>query len=105
MAQAVVEARRRLPHLYRVEIEVESQDQVQEALDAGADALLLDNMSLEQLRAAVLLAEGRNVVLEASGNMSLERVPDVAATGVHLISVGALTHSAPALDISLDWTS
>jgi nicotinate-nucleotide pyrophosphorylase (carboxylating) len=70
---------------------------------AGADAILLDNMSLDQLRKAVRLAGGR-VFLEASGGVTLANVRDVAATGVDAISIGALTHSAPALDLSLEVT-
>jgi nicotinate-nucleotide pyrophosphorylase (carboxylating) len=106
LAQTVAQARARLPHLCKIEIEVESVAAARAALDAGADVLLLDNMSEADMAAAVALAarlSGGRAVTEASGNMSLERVAAVAATGVDLISVGALTHSAPALDISLDF--
>ena len=73
-----------------------------DTLEAGADRLLLDNMSPEHLRAAVALRDGkRNATLEASGGVTLDNVEQVAATGVEFISVGALTHSAPALDLSL----
>ncbi|MCE0507364.1 carboxylating nicotinate-nucleotide diphosphorylase [Roseivivax sp. GX 12232] len=89
-------------HMVRVEIEVDSLDQLGEVLeDGGADAVLLDNMSTETLRAAVAMTDGR-LRLEASGSMRLDRIAEVAATGVDYISVGALTHSAPTLDLGLD---
>ncbi|MHA7874271.1 carboxylating nicotinate-nucleotide diphosphorylase [Roseivivax sp.] len=89
-------------HMVRVEIEVDSLDQLGEVLeDGGADAVLLDNMSTETLRAAVAMTHGR-LRLEASGSMRLDRIAEVAATGVDYISVGALTHSAPTLDLGLD---
>jgi nicotinate-nucleotide pyrophosphorylase (carboxylating) len=88
-------------HTIKIEVEVENLDHVREALEAGAEILLLDNMGLEEMAEAVKLARGI-AVTEASGGVSLERVTEVAATGVDLISVGALTHSAKALDISLD---
>jgi nicotinate-nucleotide pyrophosphorylase (carboxylating) len=101
IADAVERARAatRLP----VEVECDTLDQVSEALGAGADALLLDNMSLDELRAAVALAKGR-ARLEASGGVTLENVRAIAATGVDEISVGALTHSARSLDVSLELT-
>jgi nicotinate-nucleotide pyrophosphorylase (carboxylating) len=83
-----------------IEVEVRTLDELREALSLRPDRILLDNMSDEQMRQAVALAAG-TVALEASGNMSLERVAAVAATGVDFISVGALTHSAPALDVSM----
>lgn len=86
--------------LLPVEVEVKSLDELREALACGVDRILLDNMDSAQMRAAVELAAGR-IPLEASGNMSLERVRDVAETGVDFISVGALTHSSPALDLSM----
>jgi nicotinate-nucleotide pyrophosphorylase (carboxylating) len=84
----------------RIEVECTSLPEVQEALDARADMILLDNMITPQMREAVRLVNGR-ALLEASGNMSLERVREVAETGVDFISVGALTHSAPAADLSM----
>lgn len=84
-----------------VEVECESLPQVAEALAAGADAILLDNMTLEELRAAVALAAGR-ARLEASGGVTLDNVRAIAETGVDEISVGALTHSARSLDVSLE---
>ena len=100
---AVLAARRGAPHSLRVEVETETLDQVREALEAGADAILLDNMPPEMLREAVGLIAGR-AVSEASGGVTLENVRAVAESGVDLISVGALTHSAPALDLGLDFT-
>ena len=84
-----------------VEVECDTLEQVSEALAAGADAILLDNMTPERLRAAVALASAR-ARLEASGGVTLENVREVAETGVHEISVGALTHSARSLDVSLE---
>jgi nicotinate-nucleotide pyrophosphorylase (carboxylating) len=88
------------PHTLKVEVEVPDLAGLEEAIVAGADIVLLDNMDDSTLAQAVQLAAGR-VVLEASGGMSLERVGQVAATGVNFISVGALTHSAPAVDIHM----
>jgi nicotinate-nucleotide pyrophosphorylase (carboxylating) len=93
-------ARAGAPHGLRVEIECATLSQVDEALGAGADALLLDNMSTADLTEAVRRAAGR-ALIEASGGITLETVRAVADTGVDLISVGALTHSAPAVDISM----
>ena len=91
-------------HLVKVEIEVDTLDQLQEVLDEGADFCLLDNMSTDMMCEAVKMSAGR-VKLEASGGITLKRVRDVAATGVDAISVGGLTHSAPAVDLSLEWTA
>jgi len=98
---AVAAARAGAPHTLKIEVEVTSLQQLTEALAAGADVALLDNMSLEQVEEAVALAVGR-VVLEASGGINLDNVAAVAGTGVDLISIGALTHSAKAVDISLE---
>ena len=93
----------RASHMMRVEIEVDRLDQLAEVLDeGGADVVLLDNMTTPVLREAVAMAGGR-VVLEASGNMRLDRIAEVAATGVNYISSGALTHSARTLDLGLDF--
>jgi nicotinate-nucleotide pyrophosphorylase (carboxylating) len=90
-------------HMVRTEIEVDRLDQLAEVLDeGGADAVLLDNMDTPTLREAVAMNAGR-LVLEASGNMRLERIAEVAATGVDYISAGALTHSARTLDLGLDF--
>ncbi len=98
---AVGRAREAAPHTIRVEVEVESLGQLEEALQAGADLILLDNMPDNLLREAVRLAGGR-ALLEASGNINAANIRVVAETGVDLISVGAITHSAPVLDISMD---
>ena len=89
-------------HLVRLEVEVDTLEQLAEALEAGADAVLLDNMSLPDLERAVALARGR-ATTEASGGITPETIRDVAATGVDVISVGWITHSAPALDVGLDF--
>lgn len=87
-------------HLLKVEVEVEDIDGVNAALDAGVDIIMLDNMGLGEVKEAVLIASGR-ALLEVSGNVTLENVREIAETGVDMISVGALTHSAPAADISM----
>ena len=97
---AVRQARSRASSFLRIEVECTSLAETQEALDAQADIILLDNMTTSQTHEAVRLVNGR-ALLEASGNMSLERVREVAETGVDFISVGALTHSAPAADLSM----
>lgn len=98
---AIQKARDRAHHLMRIEVEVRSLDEFDEARAAGADVILLDNVDLETMREAARRAAGHKVLLEASGNAALDRVRAIAETGVHFISVGALTHSAPALDMSL----
>lgn len=100
---AVKRAKEKLSHTLKIEVEVESLGQLKEALEAGADIIMLDNMSLEMMRDAVELASGK-AILEASGNVALEgsrSVKAIAETGVDIISVGALTHSVLAMDISL----
>jgi nicotinate-nucleotide pyrophosphorylase (carboxylating) len=99
---AVKAARAAASHLLKIEVEVETLDQAREALDSGADLLLLDNMDLDTLRQAVGFCRGR-ALTEASGGVNEQTVRAIAETGVDLISVGALTHSVTALDISLDW--
>ena len=99
---AVKRARAVGPAGIKVEVECDRLDQVRAALDAGADVIMLDNMGLMEMREAVKLAEGR-AVLEASGGVTLETVRRIAETGVNWISVGALTHSARALDLALDF--
>jgi len=100
VGEAVRRARAAAHPLLKVEAEVSTPEQIEDALKAGADMLLLDNLGDEELRRAVLLVRGR-VPLEASGGMTLDRLPRVASTGVDYVSVGALTHSAPAVDLSL----
>lgn len=98
---AVERARAFAPHTARIEIEVESLGDLDRALSAGADIVMLDNFPLDELREAVRRAKGKAIV-EISGGVTLERIPELAATGVDVISVGALTHSAPSADIALD---
>jgi len=97
---AVSRAKQRVPHTQKIEVEVRNQEEVAEALAAGADILLLDNMTLDELTAAVELV-GDQAITEASGGVNLETVRDIAETCVRLISVGALTHSYRAVDISM----
>ena len=99
---AIERVKRAVGHLVKVEVEVDSLAQLEEALATGADAVLLDNMTLEQMAEAVKRVNGR-MLTEASGGITLETVGPIAATGVDLISSGWLTHSAPALDLGLDY--
>jgi nicotinate-nucleotide pyrophosphorylase (carboxylating) len=99
--QAFEAVRREFPDL-EVEVECDTVAQVKEVVEAGADLVLLDNMSLEELREAVALCRPRGVRTEASGGLSLDRARAVAETGVDYLSVGALTHSAPVLDLGMD---
>jgi nicotinate-nucleotide pyrophosphorylase (carboxylating) len=94
-------ARKLAPHTMRIEIECETLAQVEEALAAGADSILLDNMTLDDVGRARAMAPAGRVLLEVSGGVTLEGVRAIAETGVDLISVGALTHSAPAVDLSM----
>lgn len=97
---AIQRAKAYVPHTMKIEIETETIPQVEEALAAGADIIMLDNMDLQTMGKAVSLIAGRALV-EASGGVTLETVRDIAETGVDIISVGALTHSARAMDISM----
>jgi nicotinate-nucleotide pyrophosphorylase (carboxylating) len=99
--RAVTAARANAPHTLRVEVEVETLEQLGEALDAGADAILLDNADVETVRKAVDLV-GERVPLEISGGMTVDRVRKIAPLGRLLISVGRITHSAPALDLAVE---
>jgi nicotinate-nucleotide pyrophosphorylase (carboxylating) len=98
---AIESARRFAPHTSRIEVEVESLDALDEALRAGADIVMLDNFAPEALAEAVKRTRGK-ALCEVSGGVTLERIPELARAGVDVVSVGALTHSAPAADISLD---
>jgi len=102
IAPAVARLRAGLGHMVKIEVEVDRLEQLEEALANGVDTILLDNMSLDDMRRAVALAKGK-AVLEASGNVTLETVRAIAETGVDTISSGAITHSAPNLDIGLDF--
>lgn len=99
--EAIRRARATLPHTTTIEVEVDRLDQIEEVVAGGADTVMLDNFTLEQLRAGVALIAGRTRV-EASGGVDLGTVAAIAATGVDVISVGALTHSVRALDLGLD---
>ncbi|HCA45845.1 MAG TPA: carboxylating nicotinate-nucleotide diphosphorylase [Armatimonadetes bacterium] len=101
IAQAVARARAGAPHTLKIEVETAHLGEVRQALEAGADIIMLDNMDDETMAEAVRIV-GRRALVEASGGMRLERVREVAQLGVDLISVGALTHSATAVDISLE---
>jgi nicotinate-nucleotide pyrophosphorylase (carboxylating) len=104
LRQAVERARGRVPHGLKIEVEVDSLEQVDEALAANADIILLDNFSLADIERAVAWVKPSSPrpLLEVSGGVTLERIPELARTGVDLVSAGALTHSAPAVDLSLD---
>jgi nicotinate-nucleotide pyrophosphorylase (carboxylating) len=104
IARALERARTAIGHMVKIEIEVDDLDQLAQALAAGADVILLDNMSPEMLRRAVDMTQGR-AVLEASGNVTLASVRAIAESGVDLISSGAITHSAACLDLGLDYVN
>ncbi len=101
--EALRRAKNTIPHVYRLEIEVKTLKELEEALEAGVDAVLLDNMDPPTLKKAVQIAQQKapHILLEASGGVSLENVREIAETGVDLISIGRLTHSAPAADLNL----
>ncbi len=101
ITNAVERVRESIPHTVKIEVEVESMEEVQEALDCKADIIMLDNMSTQQMTEAVHLIDKRALV-EASGNMTEETIYDVALTGVDIISIGKLTHSANSIDISMN---
>jgi len=98
---AIRNAKARIGHTVKIEVEVDTLDQLKDVLEEGADIVMLDNMSVEDMTAAVEMVAGR-VVVEASGGVTLDRIPAIAATGVDLISTGAITHSAPNFDVGLD---
>ncbi|MBN1830306.1 MAG: carboxylating nicotinate-nucleotide diphosphorylase [Deltaproteobacteria bacterium] len=100
ITEAVRKAKQRSPFTLKIEVEVTSLRELREALSAGADIIMLDNMDIPAMSEAVAIAGGR-AIIEASGNVTIERIPEIARTGVDVISVGALTHSAGASDISL----
>ena len=101
LTDSLKQARASLPHTAHLEVEVDRLDQLDAILAAGVDTILLDNFSIEDLRTAVEQIDG-NALTEASGGVTLDRIHDIAATGVDIISVGALTHSVRALDLGLD---
>ena len=98
--EAVKRAKERFPY-HKIEIEAGNLEEVKEAIEAGADIILLDNMSVEELKEAVRIAQGK-VMLEASGGVSLDNVREIAETGIDFISIGALTHSPKAIDIHME---
>jgi len=104
VGKAVKLAGSKVHHLLKIEVEVKNIPEVKEALSAGADVIMLDNMPVKEMKKAVSIIrpKGPDVLIEASGNITLENVRSIAETGVDLISVGALTHSAPAADISMN---
>ncbi len=102
IAPALQAAKQHAGHTLKIEIEVDTLEQLKEVLAEGADIALLDNMDIDDMKEAVKMADGK-ILLEASGNVTLERVPQIAATGVDMISSGALTHSAPNFDLGLDY--
>jgi nicotinate-nucleotide pyrophosphorylase (carboxylating) len=102
ITEAVQKTRTTVPHTIAIEVETDTLDQVKECLNCGVDTIMLDNMDLETMDKAVAMIDGRALV-EASGGVNLETVRSIAGTGVNMISVGALTHSAPASDIGMDW--
>jgi len=99
--KALQRAKLHNPHYAKIEIECDTLEQVQEVINEGVDIIMLDNMSIQQINEAIKIIDGR-AIIEASGNVSLETVRDIAKTGVDIISVGKITHSAPAVDIGLD---
>ena len=100
ISEAVAKVRENRPHLLQIEVEVSDLNQVKEALENGVDIIMLDNMDLTDIGKAVRLVDGRALV-EVSGGVTLETLPELANTGVDVISIGALTHSARAVDISM----
>lgn len=103
VSEAIRRARDNAGHLVKIELEVDTLEQLKEAMEIGVDAVLLDNMTPQQLAEAVAIVD-RRAITEASGNITLSTVAAVAASGVDLISVGWITHSAQCLDIGLDWS-
>ena len=104
IAEAVDRVRRQAPFTLKIEVECEDLDQIEPALEAGADIIMLDNMTTEQMATAIDTIRGRadkRVVVEASGNITVERLPELGGLGLDVISSGALTHSASAVDISM----
>jgi len=101
ISKALAKIKANVPHTLKIEVEVEDIKGVEEAIVAGADAILLDNMSAKEMKEAVSIARGR-VLLEASGGITLESIGEISKTGINLISIGAITHSARSVDISLE---
>ncbi|MCI5163392.1 MAG: nicotinate-nucleotide diphosphorylase (carboxylating), partial [Candidatus Electrothrix sp. AX5] len=102
ICRAVEKARATVPHTIAIEVETDTLEQVQECLECGVQIIMLDNMDLATMRQAVAMINGQ-ALIEASGGVNLDTVQGIAETGVDIISVGALTHSARSCDIGLDW--
>ena len=103
ITRAVQKIKKRVPHTLRIEVETDTLAQVRECLECGVDIIMLDNMSPAMMAEAVALIDGKALV-EASGGVTLDTVETIAKAGVDIISIGALTHSAPACDIGMDWS-
>ncbi|MDP3480897.1 MAG: carboxylating nicotinate-nucleotide diphosphorylase [Desulfoprunum sp.] len=103
ITEAVAKVRARAPHTIRIEVETETIEQVRECLACRVDIIMLDNMTIADMKEAVACIGGRALV-EASGGVNLDTVAEIARTGVDIISIGALTHSAPSCDIGMDWS-
>jgi nicotinate-nucleotide pyrophosphorylase (carboxylating) len=101
ISQAVKKARCNIPHIFKIEIEVKNLDELREAIDSGVEVIMLDNMDIKEMEKAVQIVNKRTII-EASGGINLDNIVDVAKIGVDIISIGALTHSARAYDISMD---
>ncbi|WAM32960.1 carboxylating nicotinate-nucleotide diphosphorylase [Caldicellulosiruptor morganii] len=101
--EAIKRARESIPHTMKIEVEVRTMSEFEEALEAGADIIMLDHFGIDDMKKAVERASGK-VLLEASGNITPENIVEIAKTGVDIISVGSITHSVKSLDISLDFT-
>ncbi|ADQ46342.1 nicotinate-nucleotide pyrophosphorylase [Caldicellulosiruptor kronotskyensis 2002] len=102
ITEAVKRAKENVPHTMKVEVEVRNMQEFEEALAAGADIIMLDHFTVDEMKRAVEKAEGR-VLIEASGNINIDNIEEIAKTGVDIISVGSITHSVKSLDISLDF--
>ncbi len=102
IAETVTKVKQAVPHTIKVEVETDTLEQVSECLDCGVDIIMLDNMSTDMMRQAVKMIGG-SALIEASGGVNLDSIESIAACGVDIISIGALTHSAPSCDIGMDW--
>jgi nicotinate-nucleotide pyrophosphorylase (carboxylating) len=102
ITEAVKRAKENVPHTMKVEVEVRNMQEFEEALATGADIIMLDHFTVDEMKRAVEKAEGR-VLIEASGNINIDNIEEIAKTGVDIISVGSITHSVKSLDISLDF--
>jgi len=100
LTKAIELVREKIPHTIKIEVETENIEQVREALNGKADIIMLDNMGLDKIKEAVKIIDGK-ALSEVSGNVSIENINDIACTGVDIISVGGLTHSVIAFDISM----